>query len=40
MPTVLILANETIAGQALLDRIRKREGARFFVVVPQTKPHT
>ena len=40
MPTVLILANETIAGQALLDRIRERseEGARFFVVVPQTKP--
>ena len=40
MPTVLILANETIAGKALLDRIRERgeEGARFFVVVPQTKP--
>jgi hypothetical protein len=40
VPTVLILANETIAGQALLDRIRERseEGARFFVVVPQTKP--
>ena len=40
MPTVLILANETIAGRALLDRIRERseEGARFFVVVPQTKP--
>jgi hypothetical protein len=37
---VLILANETIAGKALLDRIRERseEGARFFVVVPQTKP--
>ena len=40
MPTVLILANETIAGGALLDRIRDRasEGARFFVVVPQTRP--
>ena len=40
MPTVLILANETIAGRALLDRIRERseEGARFFVVVPQTRP--
>jgi len=40
VPTVLILANETIAGRALLDRIRERseEGARFFVVVPQTKP--
>jgi hypothetical protein len=40
VPTVLILANETIAGRALLDRIRARseEGARFFVVVPQTRP--
>ena len=40
MPTVLILANETIAGRALLDRIRERseEGARFFVVVPQSRP--
>src|SRR5829696_9370668 len=40
MPTVLILANETIAGGALLERIRERseEGARFFVVVPQTRP--
>ena len=40
MPTVLILANETIAGKALLDRIRERseEGARFFVVVPQSRP--
>jgi hypothetical protein len=40
MPTVLILANETIAGKALLDRIRERadQGSRFFVVVPQTRP--
>ena len=40
MPTVLILANETIAGGALLDRIKEKseEGARFFVVVPQTRP--
>ncbi len=40
MPTVLILANETIAGKALLDRIRSRseEGARFFVVVPRVRP--
>ena len=40
MPTVLILANETIAGKALLDRIRERskEGARFFVVVPRVRP--
>jgi hypothetical protein len=40
VPTVLILANETIAGGALLERIREKaeEGARFFVVVPQTRP--
>ena len=40
MPTVLILANETIAGGALLDRIKEKSeaGARFFVVVPQTRP--
>ncbi|MBE2320293.1 hypothetical protein DVA67_030280 [Solirubrobacter sp. CPCC 204708] len=40
MPTVLILANETIAGGALLERIKERaeQGARFFVVVPQTRP--
>jgi hypothetical protein len=40
VPTVLILANETIAGGALLDRIKERaeERARFFVVVPQTRP--
>ena len=40
MPTVLILANETIAGKALLDRIREHAeaGAEFFVVVPQTRP--
>ena len=40
MPTVLILANETIAGGPLLERIKQRaeQGARFFVVVPQTRP--
>ena len=40
MPTVLVLANETIAGGPLLDRIKQRaeEGTRFFVVVPQTRP--
>jgi hypothetical protein len=40
VPTVLILANETIAGASLLDRIKERasEGSRFFVVVPQTRP--
>jgi len=40
MPTVLILANETIAGAPLLERIKQRaqEGTRFFVVVPRTRP--
>jgi hypothetical protein len=40
VPTVLVLANETIAGASLLDRIKERaqEGSRFFVVVPQTRP--
>jgi len=40
VPTVLILANETIAGGALLERMKARaeEGTRFFVVVPQTRP--
>jgi len=40
VPTILVLANETIAGGPLLDRIRERasEHARFFVVVPQTRP--
>ena len=38
---VLVLANETIGGKALLDRIRARaaEGdVRFHVVVPQARP--
>jgi hypothetical protein len=41
MANVLVLANETIGGEKLLDRIRERHAqgdARFFVVVPQTKP--
>jgi hypothetical protein len=41
MANVLVLANETIGGRALLDRIRERnkEGdATFFIVVPKTKP--
>lgn len=41
MANVLVLANETIGGAALLDAIRERHkagGARFFVVVPQSKP--
>src|ERR687897_894489 len=41
MAEILVLANETIGGAALLDAVRARhaEGdARFFVVVPQTRP--
>ena len=42
MPNVLVLANETIGGAALLDAVRERAGrgddVRFHVVVPQTRP--
>lgn len=41
MANVLVLANETIGGERLLQRIldRNEEGdATFFVVVPQSKP--
>src|SRR3954467_3688508 len=41
MARVLVLANETIGGEKLLDAVRERHAsgdARFFVVVPQTKP--
>lgn len=42
MSRVLVLANETIGGAALLDAIRARHSADpdtfFFVVVPQTRP--
>ena len=41
MAEILVLANETIGGAALLDAIRARHAqgdARFFVVVPQTRP--
>jgi hypothetical protein len=41
MANVLVLANETIGGKALLDAIEERhnEGdAKFFVVVPRTRP--
>jgi hypothetical protein len=40
VPTVLVLANETIAGRQLVGRMRERaeQGARFFVVVPQARP--
>jgi hypothetical protein len=41
MANVLVLANETIGGKRLLDAIvaRHEQGdAKFFVVVPQTRP--
>ena len=41
MAEVLVLANETIGGAKLLDTVRDRHaqgGARFHVVVPQTRP--
>ena len=41
MANILILASETIGGGELLDAVRRRaaEGdARFYVVVPQTRP--
>jgi hypothetical protein len=42
VPNILVLANETIGGKNLLDRIRERAGAggsvHFHVVVPQTRP--
>jgi hypothetical protein len=41
MANVLVLANETIGGKALLDAIvaRHEQGdARFFIVVPRTRP--
>src|SRR5215210_3451718 len=41
MPNILVLANETIGGKALLDAVRERHAAgdaSFFVVVPQTRP--
>jgi hypothetical protein len=41
MANILVLANETIGGANLLNAIRERHqqgDARFFVVVPQSKP--
>src|SRR3954452_6668575 len=41
MAHVLVLANETIGGGQLLDAVRERAArgdARFFVVVPQSRP--
>ncbi len=41
MANILVLANETIGGKALLDAIQERHDqgdARFFIVVPRTRP--
>jgi hypothetical protein len=41
MPNILVLANETIGGQPLLDKVLERHRdseARFHVVVPLTRP--
>src|SRR6476646_3379433 len=42
MAEVLVLANETIGGEALLDAIKERarrgDDVGFFVVVPQVRP--
>ena len=41
MANILVLANETIGGANLLDAVRERHkqgDAKFFVVVPQSKP--
>ena len=41
MANILVLANETIGGERLLNRIieRHKQGdAKFFIVVPQTRP--
>jgi hypothetical protein len=42
MAEVLVLANETIGGEALLDAIKERaaqgDDVSFFVVVPQVRP--
>ena len=41
MANILVLANETIGGQALLDALleRHKQGdAKFFIVVPRSRP--
>jgi hypothetical protein len=41
MPNILVLASETIGGAALLEAVKRKAAdgdARFFVVVPQTRP--
>jgi hypothetical protein len=41
MKTVLVIANETLGGRAVIDAIRKQAaegGVRFVLVVPQNRP--
>jgi hypothetical protein len=41
MPNILVLASETIGGAALLETVKRKNeqgDAKFFVVVPQTRP--
>jgi hypothetical protein len=41
MPQILVVANETVGGRALLEEVRKRaesDDARFHLVVPQRRP--
>src|SRR3712207_2958396 len=41
MPNILVLASETIGGAALLEKVKEKAehgDAKFFVVVPQTRP--
>jgi hypothetical protein len=41
MKNILVVANETVAGRALIDTVKKHAGdgdARVFVVCPQTQP--
>jgi hypothetical protein len=44
MPTVLVVANETIGGSNLLDAVRERaqadQSTRFRLVVPRTRPRS
>src|SRR3954469_23574203 len=41
MPNILVLASETIGGKELLEAVQRKaaqDDAKFFVVVPQTRP--
>jgi hypothetical protein len=43
MAEVLVVANETLGGRALIDAVRQRNeqgGARFFVIAPMNEPRS